>query len=198
MLGIFEKIVWGLMLVLMIVLGSAFYLLGMPSTQPYIVTASRDLNERDAKKNMSEAARGRLAKIQEGIANKNKDGQGSRRPVTPSRTYKGVNRAMYERISNVSDALAEAELAEGFLNDSGRWVIDKFESNNLFHRIGFQEKDEIESINLFSMSSLAEDTSAGISLYSSLKKEFEAGVPIVVSIRRNGRPMQIIFTPDDF
>ena len=100
---------------------------------------------------------------------------------------------MYERISTASDAWSEAQLAEGEMKD-GRWVISKFEENNLFERIGFQENDEIEAINGFPIADL--NGRAGFAAYTEFKAQFESGVPVVVNLRRKGKNMQLRFQPE--
>ena len=197
MLDILEKVIWGVAILVVTSTGAWFALSGAPSTHPYIATISRTVNPVQLDRDLSKAGKATFAKIKTSIKQTRpaKNGRSTRPPTLVPRQ---INVDMLEKVANRTDALKEARKATGTLkeNDDGTvsLVITEFSDENLFSKLGFEEMDEIQSVNGVPMDI---GSLEALSLYDSLKEEFLAGKPIYVELKRNGKPTVIVFGPDE-
>ena len=119
----------------------------------------------------------------------------SRRPKKPKELYRQVDRAVYERISNFSRAYSEIRHASSRpRTENGKVIgleIFDFDKSHTLSKLGFEEKDLIEVID---GQRIDYSESAARALFYSSREKMARGEPIIVDLKRNGKPLRLFFT----
>ena len=189
MLDIVEKVIWGLAGVAVLLVGATFWLLGAPSTRPYIGTRSEVVSTGILGKNLSDEQRERLKQVSTETVETERNGR--KRKSRIKFEARQIDQSMFERVSNLTDAAREAHRASSTVTPEGYLEIDDFGENNLFERLGFQEKDQITGIDGeevdFSNRMQARD------YFKHFKEKLETNGFIYVDLIRNGKNTRIGF-----
>ncbi len=127
----------------------------------------------------------------------NKGSDRSRR-VNAKREFRKVSRETLGRVSNLTDAINEMKRAGSTViqNKDGTTSlkIHDFAPGSFLGKIGFKEQDIIELIDGekidFRSHLQAKET------FEVLREKMLGGEPIVVTVNRAGRSLQIAFVPD--
>ncbi|MEE8141597.1 MAG: hypothetical protein V3T77_00715 [Planctomycetota bacterium] len=196
MIDLLEKTTWGLAVFTVVIIGSYLAIFGAPTSTPYITVERREINEKEALQSLSKEARAILT-------NKLKlppSGKGSptgRLQATSKHFFK-VNRDVYNRVRNRTDAVREAKKARSEVlqnkDGSNSLRIYDFNKGSILNKVGFQENDIIEQIDGKKIDFRSKLEVHG--LFEDCKQQLDGGEPIVIMINRNGRHSQIIITPD--
>ena len=195
MLGVFEKIVWGLSILVILACGAWVLVAGLPSTTPFIAMNSRQVNSLNDLKLSAEAKK--AVEGQRKGVDKTKEGEVKPRELKqrqPKPIVYAIDRNLEKRLGNLNDCMAELDFASSTVNDDGTLKVHDIQQGSLLEKVGLQENDVLERVGgkVIDFNSFQECHNAW---QESLQK-LRSGTPIVVEIKRKGKLQQLIVAPD--
>jgi len=193
MIGMVEKFVWGLTVLVVAGLGIYLAIAGAPSHWPTLALESQTVSQPEFDKMFP-------AKPDVPVAN---GGTIVRQPVkkpsrSPGRSLKKVhmviNTATFDSVAKLADAARVAKSVSSKVkfhpDGSNSLELFGFSENSALGKLGFAENDVLDQIggHKIDFSSKAE----AIELYEEMRDQLGAGDPLVIDVTRNGTPMQIV------
>ncbi len=195
MLGILEKIVYGLTALALIVLVGGLVMYGLPSTTPSIAMESRiiDQNALDAKLNADQknrldvAIRG-LDESDDGKLVPREDGNRAAK-----RTLYEVDEDLFDRLGNLNDCISELSFASSKVQEDGTLKVFDIQEGSLLQKVGLADNDILERVDGLKID--FGNVSGCRDSWQKCLQRLEVGDPIVVEIRRNGARHHLIVSP---
>ncbi|MCI0652159.1 MAG: hypothetical protein L0Z55_09765 [Planctomycetes bacterium] len=202
MLGILEKIVWGLSIAAIVLFAAAWHFLGGPSTVPRI--ALKKLTAQtgaQARSGMTPEENQKLEEhIKSGKAGSDKKGDGRKPPgkSAPLKESKfDVPREYLDHVDTYTKAFNEAKRARSKSTGDGGLQIYDFDEGSLPYALGFEPNDVIYDIYFDGSPKVDFATGEGArELYEVAIERLRAGESVWVQIARRGKPELLRFTPD--
>ncbi|MEM7263993.1 MAG: hypothetical protein AAF488_18550 [Planctomycetota bacterium] len=195
MLDVFEKVVWILTALAILAIGGYYLVLGAPSPIPAIAMNGRTTSKAEVSKALGDNQR---AKLTEQLKTSPREGDTPKQYERIKEEYRAINRATFERVSNLTDAMHEAKkisskIVENKDGTNSLQVFD-FDENSALGNLGFQENDVIDFIG-------GEQIDFGNrlqarELFYDLRDRFDENGFIKIDVRRRNRPMKILIKLD--
>lgn len=195
MIGIFEKIVWGLAALTLLGIALVVLFVGLPSTTPTIAMESKQLSpeELQAKLSAEQKKRFEAAKVSGDL-----DADGNLVPRSDGgraapQTIFEVNEPLLERLGSKNDCIAELQFAKSEILDDGSLKIFDIEDGSLLSKVGLKDNDILERVDGLKID--FRNTSEYIGSWQSSLENLRAGNPIVVEIKRKGARHHLVVAP---
>lgn len=195
MLGVLEKVVWGITLLVIISFATWVGVYGLPSTIPAIAMNSKKVSEQKLKLTPEAKAAVEVQKVgfeqsDDGSEIARKSGK-RRRPVTAFQ----VDRNTEERLGNLNNCITEMNFASSEVDpETGALKVFDIKEGSLLEKVGLENNDVLERIG-----GKVVDFGDHLECHNVWQENLarlKTGTPIVVELRRNGQTQQLIIAPE--
>ncbi len=196
MIDVLEKVVWILTGLVLVLAGGWYLVLGAPSPVPAIAMQGRTTSKQELTEKLDEPQRRKLDEV---LKESPREGETAKQYERQREEFQTINRAAFERMTNLTDAMHEAKTVSSKVieNKDGTNSLEVFDipEGSVMGTIGFQDQDIIDAIgdeNIDFSSRMA-----ARELFYAKRDQLSSDGFIKIDIRRRNKPMKIIVNLED-
>ncbi|MCA8960948.1 MAG: hypothetical protein KDC38_10570 [Planctomycetes bacterium] len=195
MIDVTEKVLWVLALLLLLALGGVYFLLGTKSAIPAIAMHGRNTSKDEVTKILGAE---QVKSLDAALRANPREGDTDKQYERTAEKYRVVNRATFDRFSNLNDAFQEVKKYSSSVvdNDDGSNSLEIFDLGeaSTLTNLGFEDHDIIDYIDgeKIDFSNPIE----GRQLFQALRDRMEQQGYLKIDIRRRSKPTKVIVTLD--
>ena len=188
-MSIFDKILWGV-LILLITLALVWgVVIGLPSSIPDVAMKSERISIEALRKDLTSEQN---ALLTESLTPAAQEGQ-TRPPRAPQSEVFRINRPLMAKLANRTECQQELMNASSEPQEDGSLRIFDIKAGCLLDKVGLQNEDRLKMVD----GQPLDFTSMGavFSSHSNSLAKLQAGQPVVIQIERRGRMVALVIDP---
>jgi S1-C subfamily serine protease len=187
-MNLFEKLLSGVFILLILAAIIWGALVGLPSTVPSISMHSEKISEQQYMTEITAEQRQELTEI---LTKAQSEGSGSRRRPQ-SEVYK-INKPLLDRMGNLNECRRELQNASSEVQEDGSLKIFGIQQGSLLERVGLRENDILRSVNgiMIDFNAIGDCLDA----HGNSLDRLTSGNPVVIEIERRGSPIALVIDP---
>ena len=188
-MSIFDKILWGVFTLLIILALVWGVVIGLPSSIPDVAMKSERISIEALRKDLTSEQN---ALLTENLTPAAQEGQ-TRRPRAPQSEVFRINRPLMAKLANRTECQQELMNASSEPQADGSLRIFDIKAGCLLDKVGLQNEDRLKMVD----GQPLDFTSMGavFSSHSNSLAKLQAGQPVVIQIERRGRMVALVIDP---
>ena len=188
-MSIFDKILWGILSLLIILAIVWGLLIGLPSSIPDVAMKSERIPIEELRKNLTSEQN---AILTENLTPSAEDGQARSRRAPQSEVFR-INRPLMKKLANRTECQRELMNASSEPMEDGSLRIFDIKAGCLLDKVGLQNEDRLKMVNGQSL----DFTSMGaiFTTHSDSLAKLQSGQPVVIQIERRGQLVALVIDP---
>lgn len=185
----FDKILWGILILLIILAVTWGAVIGLPSSIPDVALKSERIPIEELRKNLTAEQN---ALLTENLPPSADDNQNRSRRAPQSEVFR-INRPLLKKLANRTECQRELMNASSETQEDGSLRIFDIQSGCLLDKVGLQNEDRLKMVDgkPIDFSSMG----AVFSSHSNSLSKLQSGQPVVIQIERRGRLVALVIDP---
>lgn len=188
-MSIFDKILWGVLILLVTLALVWGIVIGLPSSIPDVAMKSERISIEALRKDLTSEQN---ALLTESLTPAAQEGQ-TRPPRAPQSEVFRINRPLMAKLANRTECQQELMNASSEPQEDGSLRIFDIKAGCLLDKVGLQNEDRLKMVD----GQPLDFTSMGavFSSHSNSLAKLQAGQPVVIQIERRGRMVALVIDP---
>lgn len=188
-MSIFDKILWGVLILLVTLALVWGIVIGLPSSIPDVAMKSERISIEALRKDLTSEQN---ALLTENLTPAAQEGQ-TRSPRAPQSEVFRINRPLMAKLANRTECQQELMNASSEPQEDGSLRIFDIKAGCLLDKVGLQNEDRLKMVD----GQPLDFTSMGavFSSHSNSLAKLQAGQPVVIQIERRGRMVALVIDP---
>ena len=188
-MSIFDKILWGVLILLVTLALVWGIVIGLPSSIPDVAMKSERISIEALRKDLTSEQN---ALLTENLTPAAQEGQ-TRSPRAPQSEVFRINRPLMAKLANRTECQQELMNASSEPQEDGSLRIFDIKAGCLLDKVGLQNEDRLKMVDgrplhFTSMGAVLSSLSNGL-------PKLQAGQPVVIQIERRGRMVALVIDP---
>ena len=188
-MSLFDKILWGV-LILIVTLATVWgIVIGLPSSIPDVAMKSERISIEALRKDLTSEQN---ALLTENLTPAAEEGQARSRRAPQSEVFR-INRPLLTKLANRTECQQELMNASSEPQEDGSLRIFDIKAGCLLDKVGLQNEDRLKMVD----GQPLDFTSMGavFSSHSNSLAKLQSGQPVVIQIERRGRMVALVIDP---
>ena len=188
-MSIFDKLLWGVLILILLLAVAAGFLFGLPSSIPDVALKSEKITMQELEINLTPEQK---AVLNENLTPAPVEGQ-TRPAIVRKKEVFRINRPLMRKLANRTECQRELMNASSEPMEDGSLRIFDIKAGCLLDKVGLQNEDRLKMVNGQSL----DFTSMGaiFTTHSDSLAKLQSGQPVVIQIERRGQLVALVIDP---